>query len=98
MSITNCPAKDQCTAVETVVSPVTQTAETAVNKASCNGVGSPLAEEKGAASNEVNRVMATRKAPKAKRAGERTVKSAMRTRNASHCLRRWPRDSAALAG
>ena len=36
--MTSWPKKDQCTAVETTVRPVTQTADTAVNRAWCNGV------------------------------------------------------------
>ena len=57
-------------AVETTVSPVTQTAETAVNMDWCRGVTVPAAEAAGKDSNPVKTRITTAKTVNAKRAGE----------------------------
>ena len=43
----NCPNVDQCVAVSCTTSPVTQTADVDVNRASENGVTFPLADDIG---------------------------------------------------
>ena len=49
--ITACPKRLQCSAVITVVSPVTQVAEVVVNKASIKGVTSPVRLDMGSINN-----------------------------------------------
>ena len=75
------PKKDQWTAVDTTVRPVTQTAETAVKSAWWIGVKSPVAEAAGSASSPVNRTITTTNALRASRAGEVLAMSSMKSRS-----------------
>ncbi len=87
MIMTSWPKNDQWVAVETTVSPVTHTAETAVNRASCSGVYWPLAVAAGSESSEVKIAMTSAKVTSARRAGERTVNSAEARRHWSRRVR-----------
>ncbi len=64
------PNSDQCVAMSTTASPVTQIVETAVNRACGNGVMVPSAEEIGSISTNVSRKIMPVKASTAKRLGE----------------------------
>ena len=78
--ITSWPKKDQCTAVETTVKPVTQTADTAVKRASSRGVGCPVAEATGKDNKAVKTRITTAKAVSARRAGELLAMPSMKSR------------------
>ena len=78
--MTSWPKKDQCTAVDTTVRPVTQTADTAVNMAWCSGVKSPVAEDTGRDSRAVNTRITTPNADSARRAGEVLAMLSMKSR------------------
>ena len=66
---TTCPKIDQCVAVSTTVSPVTQTEEAAVKKASTNVVLFPGAVEAGRSSAPVVTAIRKRKMTIVSRAG-----------------------------
>ena len=72
--MTTSPKIDQCCAMSTTVSPVTQTADTAVNRLSASGVIWPVCEEMGRASNAVKSRMRTVKTMIAKRDGDDLAK------------------------
>ena len=59
--MTSCPKKLKCREVSTTISPVTQVAEVAVNRASKKGVNSPLREERGRQRSSPPTVMTSRK-------------------------------------
>ena len=87
MIMTSWPKNDQWVAVETTVSPVTHTAETAVNRASCSGVCWPLAVAAGKREQRGEDRDDQRKGESARRAGERTVNSAEARRHWSRRVR-----------
>ncbi len=78
--MTTWPKPDQYVAVSTVTSPVTQTADTAVNSASTNGARWPLAVATGSESRPVTRTMTLAKTVIASRAGELRPTSSTRAR------------------
>ena len=78
--MTSWPKKDQCTAVDTTVRPVTQTADTAVKSAWCRGVTSPVAEDTGSDSKAVKTRITTANAVSARRAGELLAMLSMKSR------------------
>jgi hypothetical protein len=74
----------------TVDSPVTQIVDTAVNRASANGVTRPSADAAGSENSAVNSRISARKMPTANRDGEAVVASRRRSRVTSSELRRAP--------
>ena len=68
-AMTVCPKGDQWVAVSTVVSPVTQTADTAVKRTSTKDAGLSATEAKGSRRRAVMTMMMRAKTMRARRAG-----------------------------